>query len=518
VGGTNSWGGGANASTGTGVMQVSSVKAYATAGTVQETVNGVTTYFTNGNATSTATTLTSGTNGAPPVANADSFATKECAALTVSAANGVLANDTSSTNLALSAVLDTTTLHGKLVLNADGSFSYTPTAGYVGADSFTYQAEDSKGNFSSATTVSLNVTQVTPTANADSFAGKEGTALSVSAANGVLANDTGASGLALSAVLGTTTQHGALALNADGSFTYTPNAGYSGTDSFTYQAKDSTGALSSAATVTLNVAQVLPSATSYTGYTTAYEAPLTIAATTLLAGASDAAGYPLSVTGVSNAVGGTVSFSNGLITFTPASWYSGAASFSYTVADAYGDTATASVNLSVGAEVKPSSLYIYGGTANQTIDKHLSSFGWMINAGSGNDIILGGAGSNSLNAGTGNTTLIGGASADLLQAGTGVDVLTGGGGADTFLFAAGTLHKLGSAGGIDSITDFISGGVASVHDVIKFSGFGAGASLSYTSTNTDGSFNYHVTAGSYSGDLIIQSGGHKLVAADYLFM
>ena len=42
----------------------------------------------------------------------------------------------------------------------------------------------------------------------------------------------------LSAELGTTTSNGSLTLNADGSFSYTPNAGFWGTDSFTYTATD----------------------------------------------------------------------------------------------------------------------------------------------------------------------------------------------------------------------------------------------------------------------------------------
>src|SRR5207302_1728495 len=72
------------------------------------------------------------------------------------------------------------------------------------------------------------------------------------AAPGVLANDTDPDGDALTAVLATSPAHGALTLNADGSFTYTPSAGFSGSDSFTYQAYD--GFLTSnAATATIGV-------------------------------------------------------------------------------------------------------------------------------------------------------------------------------------------------------------------------------------------------------------------------
>jgi VCBS repeat-containing protein len=71
---------------------------------------------------------------------------------------------------------------------------------------------------------------------------------------GVLANDNDADGDPLTAVLAAGPSHGALALNANGSFTYTPNLGYVGADSFTYTANDgvrnsapATGSLSVAA-------------------------------------------------------------------------------------------------------------------------------------------------------------------------------------------------------------------------------------------------------------------------------
>src|SRR5207237_2851758 len=57
--------------------------------------------------------------------------------------------------------------------------------------------------------------------------------------------------------------NGTLAMNANGAFTYTPNAGFSGIDTFTYTARDASGQISTTATVTLNVS---PTATadSYT--------------------------------------------------------------------------------------------------------------------------------------------------------------------------------------------------------------------------------------------------------------
>jgi VCBS repeat-containing protein len=96
-----------------------------------------------------------------------------------------------------------------------------------------------------------------PVADADGpYAATEDTQLAVSAANGVLAGDTDPNGDTLSAILVTSTTNGSLTINADGSFTYQPNANFSGADSFVYHAGDPGGLASSDVTVQINVAAV----------------------------------------------------------------------------------------------------------------------------------------------------------------------------------------------------------------------------------------------------------------------
>lgn len=90
-----------------------------------------------------------------PVAVADTYTTTQETALTV-AAPGVLANDFDGDGDSLTAVLDTDVTHGTLSLNADGSFVYTPTVGFVGADSFTYYASDGTDD-SNIVTVTITV-------------------------------------------------------------------------------------------------------------------------------------------------------------------------------------------------------------------------------------------------------------------------------------------------------------------------------------------------------------------------
>jgi hypothetical protein len=91
----------------------------------------------------------------PPVAVADSYNAMQETPLTI-AGPGVLANDTDADGDALTAVLVTSPAHGAVVLAADGGFNYTPVAGYSGADSFTYKANDGKDD-SGVATVTLTI-------------------------------------------------------------------------------------------------------------------------------------------------------------------------------------------------------------------------------------------------------------------------------------------------------------------------------------------------------------------------
>jgi VCBS repeat-containing protein len=187
-----------------------------------------------------------------PVANGDSYATNEDVALTVNAP-GVLGNDTDRENNALTAVLVAGPTKGMLTLNPNGSFSYTSNANYNGGDSFTYKVTD--GTFESGlATVSLTINPVNdaPAATADSYMTDEDNALTVPA-TGVLANDGDVDGDALAAVVVDQPAHGTVSLNANGSFTYTPTAGFNGEDFFTYKATDPSNAASAVTQVSLTV-------------------------------------------------------------------------------------------------------------------------------------------------------------------------------------------------------------------------------------------------------------------------
>ncbi|AWK88095.1 Ig-like domain-containing protein [Azospirillum thermophilum] len=131
---------------------------------------------------------------------------------------------------------------------------FRPAADANGAaGGFRYTVSDGKGGIVSRT-VSLAITAVNdaPAGVADSYQTAAGKPLVVAAAAGVLANDRDVDGDALTAVLAQGPAHGTLSLAADGSFVYTPAAGFSGADSFTYTARDGVAA-SQPVTVALTV-------------------------------------------------------------------------------------------------------------------------------------------------------------------------------------------------------------------------------------------------------------------------
>jgi len=168
-------------------------------------------------------------------------------------APGVLSGDTDGDGDTLTALVVANPAHGTLTLQPNGSFTYTPTIGYAGTDSFTYRASDGQLT-SNIATVTLTVIGVNPPAAvANSYQAYKNTPLTI-AAPGLLANDSDPDGDALTAALVEGAAHGTVVVSGNGGFTYTPAANYVGADSFTYRAFDGY-AHSNTVTVTLNVVE-----------------------------------------------------------------------------------------------------------------------------------------------------------------------------------------------------------------------------------------------------------------------
>ncbi len=146
--------------------------------------------------------------------------------------------------------------HGT-VSGTGSDVTYTPDENYFGPDSFTFVVNDGLIDSEIATvTITVNPIPDVPVAAADEYQVYEGEELDV-AAPGVLLNDMDGDGDLLTAELVTNVSNGTLVFNLDGSFTYTPDDGFIGEDSFTYFASD--GVLDSeTVTVTITVLPGIP--------------------------------------------------------------------------------------------------------------------------------------------------------------------------------------------------------------------------------------------------------------------
>src|SRR5262249_21087123 len=322
-----------------------------------------------------------------PAAASDAYSTAEDTVLVV-AAPGVLANDTDVDGDTLRAVLVSGPSCGTLPLNTDGSFAYTPNLDFHGTDSFTYRATDGTATGGPATVI-LTVTPVNdpPGARDDSYATAAGAALVVTAP-GVLGNDTDIDGDALAAQLGTGPAPGPLPLTADGSFTYTPAAGFSGTDTFTYWASDGS-AVSGVATVTLTV-----SPADRPGVTLEQD-PLDLRAFVLVVrGTSRDDDIDVKRAGNSNRIEVTIR--------SPGFRFSGSYPVTFTRVVLYG--LAGDDRISVQDKVTGPA-WLFGGDGNG-----------QLHAGGGRRVRVGGDGDDQLEGGRGSSLLIGGAGRDRLKA------------------------------------------------------------------------------------------------------
>ncbi|BAV04820.1 thrombospondin type 3 repeat family [Filimonas lacunae] len=330
----------------------------------------------------TASVTVSPVNDAP-VAVADNYTATEDVTLNVSAANGVLSNDTDVDGDRLTASLLIQAAHGSVTMNADGSFSYTPAADYNGVDSFTYRVCD-PSNACATGTVKFNVTAVNdaPVARRDAYTVAEDSVLTI-AAPGLLFNDYDVDGDAFTASLSAQPVHGAVTVNANGSFVYTPAANYNGTDSFTYRACDA-GGLCSTATVILTVTAVNDAPVAANdSYTTAEDTRLDIAAPGVLTNDSDVDGDAITASVVRMPANGTLTLhANGSFSYTPSLNFNGKDSFDYRTCDGSGAcSATGTVVITVTPVNDPpviAGTVTYSGTEDITLN--VAAPGLLFNA------------------------------------------------------------------------------------------------------------------------------------------
>jgi uncharacterized repeat protein (TIGR01451 family) len=254
---------------------------------------------------------------AGPVAAADAVTTP---ANTAAKDIDVIANDSGT---ALAARLLASPTNGTAVDNGDNTFTYTPSPGFSGSDQFSYTLSGSGGTATGTVTVT-----VTPVAVGDTLSTSANTAATLD----VRLNDVG---MNLTAALLSAAANGTVAVGGGGTATYTPGAGYSGPDSFTYTLTGDGGT----ATATVSV-MVTPAAPDDSATTVSGQAVVTDVLANDL-------GSGLAITGVSSAASGVASIVPGGIRYQPNSGFSGIDTFSYTAEDASGNEVIATVTIVV---------------------------------------------------------------------------------------------------------------------------------------------------------------------------
>ncbi len=292
-----------------------------------------------GTASGTVFALADATVSQPPEAFDDAAVTQPGLAIAVD----VLANDVDPEDAleVTSVTLQAVPTNGTAIANSDGSMTYTPNAGGVGHDTFTYTVRDAAGNTSNAATVTVRVNGP-PTAADDTAATLENEPVTVD----VLANDADADGSLDPATVAVADPpaNGSAIEEADGRITYAPAVDFTGADTFSYRVGDDDGAVSNVATVTVTVTANEPPNTppvaNDDAATVTEGGSVTIP---VLANDNDADGTLVAATlALQGAPGnGSAQAGGGSIVYTPAAGFIGTHSCTWTSADDDAATSTA---------------------------------------------------------------------------------------------------------------------------------------------------------------------------------
>ncbi|EGQ9700701.1 tandem-95 repeat protein [Vibrio parahaemolyticus] len=260
----------------------------------------------------------------------------------------VLGNDTfESTDKVVSLDAENGPKNGTVIVNNDGTVTYTPDDNYVGEDTFTYIV--TSGGVSESAIVEVNVTPVkdAPVAKNDISTTQEDTAVTID----VLSNDTDVDGDKLSIQSATVPEAQGKVEIVDGKLVFTPAENFNGDAEITYTVTD--GALTDQATVnvTVNAVNDTPVVESNLADQTLAEdfTPYTIDLNTAFSDVDNVDGeLTFSVSGNSNVL---VSIENGIATISPTADWNGSETLTFTATDPSGESVSQTVDFTVAPAV-----------------------------------------------------------------------------------------------------------------------------------------------------------------------
>ncbi len=256
----------------------------------------------------------------------------------------VLANDLGLDDGFKNLAIYSQATNGSAVVNLNRTVTYTPNAGFIGTETFSYIVEDVDADYDIAT-VTVTVTakpDYLPVANDD----RRGCSFNESVSVDVLSNDTGLDDGVKGLLVTTQPVNGTVKVNANNTITYTPNNGYIGQEVFGYQVCDNDDDCASA-NVIITVKpgiNVVPVAVADKD-TTYVNVPSTINVLANDSGLDD--GFGSIIITVKPQFGKVVVNTNRTVTYTPSNLFMGTDAFKYRVADVDGDYSEAMVDVVV---------------------------------------------------------------------------------------------------------------------------------------------------------------------------
>ena len=520
--------------------------------TIQELAEGetltdtITVTSEDGTDTEVITVTITGTNDAPTVTDVGTAADEDGSSVTASFSGEDIDSDDDGASLTYA--LTSSPSEGSVVNNGDGTFTFDPGSDFQDlADgetrdvTFSYTATDSHGATSNSGTVTVTVTGTNdaPTASlTNSVTTNEDT---TSSAVSIGATDVEGDTLTYSVKSTAQPAHGTVSFNQTaGTFTYTPNANYNGSDSFTIVIDDGNGGTTEqVVSVTVNSVNdpaVITGAIS--GSVTEDAVPNTVSGnlnSTDVDGVNDSW----------NAVAAAAPSANGYGTYTidaAGNWVytlnngnptvnalnnGGTLSDSFTVTTADGTSQVVSITINGHTDVvavtlpptftgtgDPNDFDNLGNPAGQNLSGNATNGNDTIYGGAGADTINGGGGDDTIYGGSGGDNLGGGNDGDHLYGGSGTDTISGGNNNDTIIGGYGADNLTGSNGNDtfvyldakdtnDTITDFTSG------DKIDLSAIDANSNL-----GGDQGFAFGGTTATANGVWYAQSGANVIVYVD----
>ena len=316
-----------------------------------------------------------------------------------------------------------TATNGTVTDNGDGTVSYTPTADFTGTDTFEYTISDGNGLTDTATITVVvqddGNNQNTTDAVDDAFA----TDLNTAVAGNVLANDTDPEGDPQTVTSNTNPSNGSVVVNANGAFIYTPDTGFTGTDTFTYTIADDQGATDTA-TVTVSVGVDAPPLANDDTANVPINATVTI---DVLANDTDPDGDDANLQVISAVAseGSVVINPDGTLTYTPT--VDGYVTVDYTIQDEDGLTDTATVTILVNDGIVEGTdgddLIDTGYTGDPENDMVDAGDNIFPGKGPDDDIIEGYDGDDTIYAGDGDDDVRGGDGSDTVYGEDGDDII-----------------------------------------------------------------------------------------------